>query len=91
MGTSHFGEIAFVFYNLIGNGYQDFMNPFLNPGPGEVDLAKLTSRMWISFVSDLNPNNHERRSLALFLTQILTVDSGRYSRVAAVQCDGWVW
>lgn len=39
------------------------MNPFLNPGPGELELARLTSRMWISFVNDLTPNNHGSMSL----------------------------
>lgn len=57
-GTSHFSEIGYVFYNLGGQGYAKGQEPFLNVPQKVLDLAKLTSRMWISFIHDLDPNNH---------------------------------
>ncbi|KAH7151766.1 Alpha/Beta hydrolase protein [Dactylonectria estremocensis] len=58
MGTTHFAEIGHVFYNLKGLGYPASINPFLNATQEVIDLAKLTTRMWISFIHDLDPNNH---------------------------------
>jgi carboxylesterase type B len=57
-GTPHFTEIAYVFYNLNGLGYPTIINPFTNATQALLDLAKLTNRMWISFIHDLDPNNH---------------------------------
>ncbi|KJK68686.1 Carboxylesterase family protein [Aspergillus parasiticus SU-1] len=57
-GTSHFTEIGYVFYNRIGLGYAAGQSPLANATQDVLDLAKLTTRMWISFITDLDPNNH---------------------------------
>ncbi|KAF4999863.1 hypothetical protein FDECE_11362 [Fusarium decemcellulare] len=58
MGTSHFDEIGFVFYNKLGLGLGEGGGPFKNAPKSVHDLAKLMTRMWISFINDLDPNNH---------------------------------
>ncbi|KAE8139819.1 Alpha/Beta hydrolase protein [Aspergillus pseudotamarii] len=57
-GTSHFTEIGYIFYNRIGLGYAAGQSPLANATQDVLDLAKLTTRMWISFITDLDPNNH---------------------------------
>lgn len=59
VGSVHFQEVAFVFYNLDGLGYPQNMLP--NPLGGVerekyVELAQLMVRMWISFVNFGDPN-----------------------------------
>ncbi|KAH9903987.1 Alpha/Beta hydrolase protein [Xylariomycetidae sp. FL2044] len=57
--ATHFQEVAFVFYNLAGNGYAE--NPF-GGGDGDDDsdalgdLALAMSSAWINFVVGLDPN-----------------------------------
>lgn len=58
MGTTHFTEIGYVFYNRLGLGYPAAINPLANASKDVLALAKLTTRMWISFIHDLDPNNH---------------------------------
>ncbi|KAK5715926.1 hypothetical protein LTR15_009751 [Elasticomyces elasticus] len=58
-GAVHFQEVAFVFYNTIGLGYPQNGNP--NPLGGVfredyLEVAKLMTRMWISFVNYGDPN-----------------------------------
>lgn len=59
IGATHFQEVIFVFHNLNGEGYNNSVsvNPFANEPPTFTQLATLMSRMWISFVNDLDPNN----------------------------------
>jgi carboxylesterase type B len=61
-GTTHFSEMALVMDNEPGNGYMapwyPSGNPFAGQGPEFYELARLMSRMWISFIHDLTPNNH---------------------------------
>ncbi|KAK5080033.1 hypothetical protein LTR70_009043 [Exophiala xenobiotica] len=61
-GSNHFQEFAFVADNTQGLGYGDpnpaYPNPFAGKPLSYFDLANLMSRMWVSFVHDLNPNNH---------------------------------
>lgn len=62
IGVSHFAEVAFVFANTMGVGYDTIVatNPFTDgEGAPEANfrVAKMMSRMWISFIVDLDPNN----------------------------------
>lgn len=58
MGTSHFTEIGYVFYNVDGLGYAPGISPLEGASQDKLDLAQLTTRMWISFICDLDPNGH---------------------------------
>lgn len=58
-GSTHFQEVAFVFDNIHGYGYVlDAINPFTDEPPTYTRLAKIMSRMWVSFVVNLEPNKH---------------------------------
>lgn len=59
VGVTHFAEVAFVMYNIQGLGYPaaHFENPFANKPLTYVEMARLMSRMWISFVVTGDPNN----------------------------------
>ncbi|KAF5624448.1 triacylglycerol lipase V precursor [Fusarium sp. NRRL 52700] len=54
LGATHFQEVAFVFNNLKGVGYNP--NPFEGKPETFVELADLMSKMWVSFMHDLTPN-----------------------------------
>jgi triacylglycerol lipase len=59
IGVTHYQEVAWVFNNIDGVGYAT--NPFngsLINRPGYVQVSTLMSRMWASFATDLDPNNH---------------------------------
>lgn len=58
-GSNHFQEVAFVFYDLNGEGYPPagYAPPFTGRPKSYSDLALLMTRMWSSFVADLDPNN----------------------------------
>ncbi|OWZ06048.1 hypothetical protein PHMEG_00021755 [Phytophthora megakarya] len=60
VGAAHFHEVAFVFYNLEGNGYQNAVavNPFLGMPDTFPQLARIMTRMWSSFIVDQTPNNN---------------------------------
>ena len=60
MGATHFQEVAFVFNNLMGNGYNNSVavDPFANEPPALPQLADIMSRMWVSFVTELDPNQN---------------------------------
>jgi cholinesterase len=64
VGVTHFQEVAFVFDNTMNLGYGPPISakPFENRGKAYTDLANLMSRMWVSFVHDLNPNHHGGKS-----------------------------
>ncbi|KAJ3543415.1 hypothetical protein NM208_g3583 [Fusarium decemcellulare] len=59
-GATHFGEVAFVFHNTNGGGYE--RNPFAVTDPDVktkyIKLSELMSLMWISFVNTGSPNDH---------------------------------
>lgn len=55
VGANHGSEIPYVFNNIDGAGYS--INP-LGGEPGTyAELARMMSRMWISFVTTLDPNH----------------------------------
>ncbi|KAJ5619009.1 triacylglycerol lipase [Penicillium lagena] len=58
MGATHFQEVAFVFHNIHGLGYETAVavNPFANETETFFELATMMSRMWVSFVNHLDPN-----------------------------------
>jgi acetylcholinesterase len=64
-GVTHFQEVSFVFYNLLGEGYGIYptvsRKPFLNKPQSYADLAYLMSCSWVSFIHDLNPNDWNTR------------------------------
>lgn len=55
-GVAHFQEVALVFDNTNGVGYDVGPDPFLNRPRSLVDLAKLMSNSWASFIATGNPN-----------------------------------
>ena len=58
VGSVHFQEVAFVFNNIQGVGYENAVavNPFANEPETFPQLANIMSRMWVSFITDLDPN-----------------------------------
>lgn len=58
--AAHFQEVAFVFNNILGTGYNEPISskPFENRGQNYVDLAKFMSASWASFFVDLDPNGY---------------------------------
>ncbi|KFY09443.1 hypothetical protein V491_08170 [Pseudogymnoascus sp. VKM F-3775] len=58
IGAAHFQEVALVMNNIQGLGYETAVavNPFANEPLTFPRLAKIMSRMWISFISELDPN-----------------------------------
>lgn len=54
-GATHFEEISFVFHNFQGRGYH-FGKPFVDVPQSYFELSTLMTRMWASFIHDLNPN-----------------------------------
>ena len=59
VGATHFQEVAFVFHNLNGEGYNNSVAvpPFENTPESYTQASTLISRMWISFIVDGDPNN----------------------------------
>lgn len=59
VGVSHFTEVSFVIANTLGVGYETVVakNPFKGAPEANYRTAKIMSRMWISFIVDLDPNN----------------------------------
>lgn len=57
-GATHFQEVAFVFYNLLGVGYYEPVSspPFDGMPQGYADLAATMTEAWIRFFVDGNPN-----------------------------------
>ena len=59
MGVPHFSEVAFVFDNTDGLGYDklhESVNPFANKPIAYQELAKKMSRTWASFIHDGSPS-----------------------------------
>lgn len=60
LGVTHVTEVAFVFYNLNGYGYNALHSsvpPFLGKPASYAALARLMTSSWASFVHDLDPNS----------------------------------
>ncbi|KAL2837004.1 cholinesterase [Aspergillus pseudoustus] len=53
--ATHFQEVAFVFNNIEGVGYE--ANPFANKPRSYIKLADLMSKMWVRFMHDTDPNH----------------------------------
>ncbi|GME22033.1 Carboxylesterase [Neofusicoccum parvum] len=64
--AAHFQEVAFVFDNILGTGYNPPISskPFENRGQNYVDLAKFMASSWASFFVDLDPNGYNRQGNA---------------------------
>ena len=63
-GVPHFQEVAFVFDNIHGYGYNaehSSVNPFMGKPESYRELAKLMSSSWASFIADLDPNGFNGR------------------------------
>ncbi|EME45431.1 hypothetical protein DOTSEDRAFT_43773 [Dothistroma septosporum NZE10] len=63
-GVGHFQEVAFVFDNTQGLGYDaehGTINPFTNRTKPYYELAELMSKSWASFIYDLDPNGWNGR------------------------------
>ena len=58
MGSAHWFEILYVFYNTEGSEMGANINPFANASQEVFYVAKLMTRMWVSFIHDLDPNNY---------------------------------
>lgn len=56
IGATHFQEVAFVFDNTQGLGYDAQPNPFANTTDAFPQLAKAMSNAWVRFVVGLDPN-----------------------------------
>lgn len=65
IGATHFQEVVFVFNNIQANGYNTVVstNPFTGKPKTFVQLANLMSRMWVSFITQGNPNYHRAGSI----------------------------
>jgi carboxylesterase type B len=60
VGSTHFMEVAFVFDNVNGVGYNTSVSvdPFAGEPPTFTKLASIMSGAWVSFVHDLDPNGN---------------------------------
>ncbi|KAJ6081113.1 hypothetical protein N7499_005987 [Penicillium canescens] len=53
-GASHFTEVSFMFYNILGLGYAQ--PPFANTPPSYKEVSNLMSMYWVNFIVDGDPN-----------------------------------
>jgi carboxylesterase type B len=60
IGLTHYQEVSWAFNNIDGAGYSS--DPFNVTDPAKlaayIEVSTLMSRMWASFATDLDPNNH---------------------------------
>lgn len=58
-GAGHFREVAFVFDDTSGVGYHNAVavDPFAGEPETLVQLAEMMARMWVSFITELDPNH----------------------------------
>lgn len=56
VGANHGSEIAYVFNNVDGVGYDAGHSPMLGKPKSYTQLSIMMSRMWVRFVTTLNPN-----------------------------------
>lgn len=68
IGATHFQEVAFVFRNLLGQGYNNSVavDPFANKPQSYDSLATMMSRMWASFIATGDPNAANGMSILLY-------------------------
>jgi len=57
IGVTHFQEVAFVFFNIVGRGPD---TTFVGAPPRYEDLAREMASRWIAFVVNGDPNVHGR-------------------------------
>ncbi|KAK9777706.1 putative Carboxylic ester hydrolase [Seiridium cardinale] len=59
IGVTHFAEVAWMFYNINGEGYHNAIanDPFEGVPESYIQAADVMSKMWISFIVDGTPNN----------------------------------
>lgn len=58
IGVTHFQEVSFVFYNIMGVGYIPAAEPpFTGKGESYIQLSRFMDSNWISFVHDQDPNS----------------------------------
>ena len=59
-GAMHFQEVAFVFHNIQGQGYENAVavDPFANEPDTFPRLSNVMSRMWVSFITEGDPNGN---------------------------------
>lgn len=99
IGVTHFQEVAFVFDNVNGYGYNaahNTINPFTNKSALYTDLAKLMSSSWASFIHDQNPNNFTGRHAGAADWPMYSVESpqnivwdGNVTELAYAEPDTW--
>jgi carboxylesterase type B len=58
IGATHFQEVAFVFHNIAGDGYNNSVAvpPFEGMPESYIQAATLMSRSWVSFIVNGDPN-----------------------------------
>ncbi|KAF3769293.1 alpha/beta-hydrolase [Cryphonectria parasitica EP155] len=56
VAATHFQEVAFVFDNTLGVGYDAAPDPFANTTAAFPALAKAMSNAWVNFITGLDPN-----------------------------------
>jgi carboxylesterase type B len=78
-GAVHFQEVAFVFDNTNGMGYNNSVavDPFANKPQSYVKAATLISRLWTSFIATGDPNTGNCKFPVFHLQPSVLVDSIR--------------
>lgn len=73
-GAGHYREVAFVFADTLGVGYQNAIavNPFEDAPETFFQLSEMMARMWVSFIVDLDPN-HSGGQLNLFFSPFFSL------------------
>ncbi|KAK0662826.1 Acetylcholinesterase [Lasiodiplodia hormozganensis] len=64
-GVTHFAEVPFSFYNLLGVGFESVKNPFEGKPASYAELARTMASMWAAFIVDLDPNRYDDDDEAL--------------------------
>jgi carboxylesterase type B len=75
IGSTHFQEVAFVFDNTQGMGYETVVavNPFANKPESYAQLAELMSSQWVNFFNNRDPNSKDSESrIPTSMTDVLT-------------------
>jgi triacylglycerol lipase len=77
-GSTHFQEVAFMLDNTNGLGYpqNNLPNPFGGKPQSYLELARLMTRMWASFIYSGDPNNSGGEAFFL-VPPIIIYSSGR--------------
>lgn len=94
-GVPHFQEVAYVFDNTQGLGYD--VNPFADQSDADYNLAELMSKSWASFIHDLDPNGFEGRfegadawpRYSLDQPQNMVWDANATDTLAYAEADTW--